>query len=433
MEVRSSMVGIGLLVVQLAAQQPAAAPPEVTLQDAVRRALQVQPAMVQAQGDVRNASAANLSSLGAFLPTLTVSGSAARNNVRVIDRTTGLPVPPEYSYTSGLSASLDLFTGFRRLFNWRSAGAGGDAAAAGYVSQRYQVALTTQQDFYDALAREELVRVAQAQLRRAQQELQIAVDKLKAGSATRSDSLRAAVDVGTARLQLLQAQANLATSQATLGRQIGIEGAARAAPDTALPSLPDTTGLRAEALRSAPTVRQAEAQARAAGASLWSARSQYLPTLTVSYNDNRQGTASPSYTRLVGGGYPETFSWRFGLSWTVFNGFVREQSQTSASVQRDVAESRSADARRQVDAQVTQQLAALFTAFTQIDISTGQVAAATEDMRVQQERYRVGAATILDLLTSQANLTQAEVNLVQSRFNYVNARAQLEATVGRQL
>src|SRR5690348_16540492 len=117
MEVRSSMVGIGLLVVQLAAQQPAAAPPEVTLQDAVRRALQVQPAMVQAQGDVRNASAANLSSLGAFLPTLTVSGSAGRSNVSVIDRTTGRPVPPEYSYTSGLSASLDLFTGFRRLFN----------------------------------------------------------------------------------------------------------------------------------------------------------------------------------------------------------------------------------------------------------------------------------------------------------------------------
>jgi outer membrane protein len=52
---------------------------------------------------------------------------------------------------------------------------------------------------------------------------------------------------------------------------------------------------------------------------------------------------------------------------------------------------------------------------------------------VQSERYRVGAATILDLLISQTALTTAEVNLVQSRFNYLIARAQLEALVGRSL
>ena len=58
---------------------------------------------------------------------------------------------------------------------------------------------------------------------------------------------------------------------------------------------------------------------------------------------------------------------------------------------------------------------------------------AREDLRVQQERYRVGAATILDLLTSQAALTEAEVTVIQTRFTYLIARAQLEATVGRTL
>ena len=66
-------------------------------------------------------------------------------------------------------------------------------------------------------------------------------------------------------------------------------------------------------------------------------------------------------------------------------------------------------------------------------IASVNVAAATEDLRVQQERYRVGAGTILDLLTSQAALTQAQTNLVQARFNYLIARAQLEALVGRSL
>ena len=52
---------------------------------------------------------------------------------------------------------------------------------------------------------------------------------------------------------------------------------------------------------------------------------------------------------------------------------------------------------------------------------------------MQQERYRLGAATLLDELTAEANLTQAEVNQVQARYNYLIARAQLEALVGHSL
>ncbi len=411
----------------LAAQQP---PQHVTLAEAVRRALEVQPAVIQARGDVRNASAGERAAWGAFLPTITSSSSAARSNVGRIDQVTGRAVPPEYTYTVGLNASLDLFNGFRREANQRDAAATSEAADAGFVTKRYETIFGTQQLFYNALADADLVRVADAQLKRAQQQLQVVTDKLRAGSATRSDSLRAAVDVGNAQLSLLQAQANLATAQAGLGRQIGVEAQVQAVPDSVFPAPPDTTGLRAEALARAPQVEQANAQAKAARAQIWMSRSQYWPTLTLSYSDNRQGPGSP-FNYLSN--YPETFTWRFGLSWTLFNGFTREANQVAASVDRDVAEAHAADLRRQTNAQLTQQLAALTTAAAQIDISRANAAAATEDLRVQQQRYRVGVATILDLLTSEANLTQAEVSLVQARYTYLTARAQLEALVGRSL
>ncbi len=60
-------------------------------------------------------------------------------------------------------------------------------------------------------------------------------------------------------------------------------------------------------------------------------------------------------------------------------------------------------------------------------------AAAEEDLRVQQERYRLGAATIVEVLTSQVSLDQAGVDMVQARLDYLVARAQLEALVGREL
>jgi len=416
-----------------AQQKPAPAQPaplQVSLAEAVRRALDVQPAVIQARGAVRTASANERAAWGAYLPTITTSGSANRTNAAGVDLTTGRPVivPGEYRYSVGLSASLDLFTGFKRGAMRRAASARTDAADAGFVNQRYQVSAATAQLFYTSLANEELVRVAESQLERAQEQLQIAVNKFQAGAATRSDTLTATVDLGNARLALLQAQANLATSQANLARQIGADQPVRAVPDTAFPSPPDTAALRADVIDRSPQVQQAEAQAKAAGADVTAARSQYWPTLRVSYNDTRQGPALRSFPQ-----FDETFRWTFGLSWLLFDGFSREASQASASVQRDVAQASAADTRRQLGADLTQQLAALFTAYAQIGITGTNVVAATEARRVTQERYRLGAGTLLDLLTAEANLTQAEVNQVQARYNYLIARAQVEAVVGHAL
>jgi outer membrane protein len=422
---------VGTLLGSLFAAPLAAQQVQVTLQEAVQRALDVQPAMVQARGDERTAGASRRSAFGAFLPSVTTTGSASRSNqpFRIQGDTT--TYPPVYTYSGGLTLSLDLFSGFRRLADLKTSYANVDASGAGVMNQRFQVTLLTKQAFYNALATDELVRVAESQVVRARQQLQISVDKLHAGSATRSDSLRSTVDYGNARIALLQAQANLASAQANLGRQIGVDQQVRAIPDTALPALPDTGTLRPSLLDNTPQVEQADAQARAARAGVWSVRSQYWPRLNVSYTNTRSGITDPGLPFL--NSYPERFQWSFGLSWTLFNGFVREQNQINASVARDNAEARAADTRRQVSAQLTQQLAALATTYEQIAIARDNLAAATEDLRVQNERYRVGAATILDLLTSQAALTQAEVNLVQTRYNYLIARAQVEAVLGRTL
>jgi outer membrane protein TolC len=405
---------------------------EVTLDEAIQRALHAQPAMVQARGDVRNAGAEMRASIGAFLPSITANASSARaggtrfdpDQNQIVDRAAST------TFTGNLSASLGLFSGFRRFADRRASAAGQDVAEAGLINQRFQVILLTKQAFYDAIAREELVRVAESQVRRAQQQLQIAVEKLRAGSATRSDSLRATVDHGNARIALLEARANLSTAHANLGRQIGVDSAVRAVPDTTLPVLPDTAQLRAATLASAPQILQAEAQARAAHSQVAVSRSAYWPSISASVSSSYSGFNEPWISTST---YGNGWSVRFGVSWPLFDGFARERQLTNAFVQSDLAQARAADARRQVIAQFTEQLAALATAYEKITIARANVAAATEDLRVQNERYRVGAATILDLLTSQAALTTAETDHVQARFDYLIARAQVEALMGRAL
>lgn len=405
---------------------------QVTLDEAIRRALDVQPAIIQAQGAQRNAGAGQRAAFGAFLPTVSLSGGSAHASGNRFNSATNQIVsgPTSTSYTGGLSFNLTLFDGFARFASSSAASAGAAAADAGYVNQRFQVTLATKQLFYNALATEDLVRVAEAQVRQAQQQMDIAVRKLQAGSATLSDSLRSVVDLGNARLALLQAQANQLNAQAELGRQVGVNQPVRAAPDSTLASFPDTAALRVDAIAHAPQVAQADAQAHAAQSQVTVARAQYFPTFSAGYSNGYTGFDAPWNSTSS---YVNNWTLRFSVSLPIFNGFTREQQLVSADVQRDVAVAQAADTRRQVGAQLTQQIAALQTAYTQIDIATANVAAGTEDLRVQQERYRVGAGTILDLLTSEASLTQAKTSLVQARFNYNIARAQLEALVGRTL
>lgn len=431
-------MGARCLVAQQAPVVPSA-PLQITLQEAVRRALEVQPAIVQARGDQRNAGASQLATTGAFLPTITANGSSNLSSTNRFNPSTSqiINAPSNTSYSGTLGLTLNLFDGFQRIGSKRVASANQDAADAGFVNQRYQVSAATAAVFFTALADEELVRVAQAQVNRAKEELQISVNKFQAGAATRSDTLTSTVDLGNARLALLQAQANLATTQANLGRQVGVDQLVRAVPDTAFPPLPDTTALRARALESSPVVQQAEAKARASRAQAGIAHAEYWPALSLSYSNGYTGLDSLGRLGLTPWSttqnYVNNWGLRFTLSWTLFNGFSREADQVSASVTRDVAEATAADTRRLMNAQYTQQLAALFTANAQIGIAGADVAAATEAVRVQQERYRLGAGTLLDLLTAQANLTQAEVSEVQARYNYLIARAQLEALVGHAL
>jgi len=207
-----------------------------------------------------------------------------------------------------------------------------------------------------------------------------------------------------------------------------MSGLVRAVPGESLPALPDTSTVRTLAMAESPDILESEATARAAHARVTVAKSRYYPSLDAGYRDSWAGTESP-----FSGFDSHASSWFMGLSWTLFDGFDREAAQVVASVNRDAADSRAADARRQVDAEVIRQVALLGAAFEQIDIARVNVQAATEDFRVLSERYRLGVATSLDLTTSQENLTSAEVDLIQARFDYLVARAQLEALVGKEL
>jgi outer membrane protein len=409
---------------------------EVTLAEAIRLAERVQPDVIQAQSDVRTAGAQRRNAWGAFLPSLTATSSASdffSEGASRIDPVTGLLTSgnsTNRSLSTSLSASLDLFTGFRRGAEMRAARATQTQADVSLVDARFQQALTTTNQFLDALAGAQLVGVREASVHRADEQLKVSVAKLHAGSATRSDSLRSLVNLGTARLNLIQSQIDLATAEANLARLIGQAGRIRAADDSAfyrvVPPI-DTQEIRVEAESKSPRVQSAVAGAGVARANLSASRSAYWPSLTLAANTGWNGSRANDYTLL------NQRQVSLALSWRLFDRFDRELTIAQRQAGLDVAEATAADERRAVEAELTARLAELEAARSKIEITQTSVAAATEDLRVQQERYRLGASTIVDVLTSQEALNQAEVDVVNARFDYLRSKAQLEALIGRTL
>lgn len=419
----------------VAAQQPGQDLPRVTLQDALRLAAQYAPAMVQARQNVRTAQWGKRTAQGAYLPSLSTSASGSRSPSQRYNSQTGqyVTVPAPYSESYGISAQINLFTGFQRGANTRAAAATMDLREAAQLQQEYAVALSTKQAFFTALAAAELVAVAETQLRRSGEQLRLASEKLRLGATTRSDSLGAMVDYGNTQLQLIQARANLQYAQVNLGRIIGTDGAVAPVPDTALETrlgALDTAALRREALATAPTVRQAEASVAAARASYAAQRAQYMPSVSASWSQNwsRSTAAIRDTVPWLG-----TWNVRLSMSYPIFNGFQRESAVASADANVITTTANLRDAQLALDANLTQTIAGLNSAAQQIDIARASVAAAEENLRMQQERYRLGTSTIVDLLTSQSASNQAQANLVQARYNYLVARAQIEALVGHSL
>jgi len=428
--------GAALLAATLALLGPrtgASQTPTVTLEEALRRAQAVQPGVITAFGNVNTAEAqVRTAKLGAYLPnvTATTTGTKSYSATPRLDQSTGRLTTTTTSLNMGLSASVDLFTGFRRGADARAARAGLEAAEANLTNAQFQAGLGVTQQFFDALAAQQLVRVREAGVRRAEEQLSLSAAKLRVGSATRSDSLRSLVNLGNARLQLVSAESDVARTQAGLARLIGVEGRVEAADDSAfyVPAARlDTAALRLDALANSPRVQAAEASSNAADASVRAARAAYFPTLALSGDANWSGNSLDDYN-LEG-----NQQLRLGLSWPLFNRFQREQTIQTRISSLNAAEATARDARREIEASLTTQFAALEAARVRIEITATSVEAATEDLRVVNERYRVGAATILDVLNSQEALAQAEVDAVTARFDFLKARAQIEALIGRRL
>ena len=407
----------------------------ISLPDAVRMAQRNSPTTVQAAGTTRSNAATVRSAYMAFIPTLSFSSGATKNNGDRFD-TQGNLVPftgAAWSYNSGLRMNVELFDGGNRLFRLKGAKANVNASESNEILQQYNVSLNVKQQYYAVLAARESEAAAKSQFDQANEQLKTATARVAAGAATKSDSLRAVILVGNAQLALITAKNNLNNANASLTRLVATPFLVTATPDDSAQAIDlslDSTMIANLALRG-PGVQQSEAAYTAAKANVRSALTPYLPTVGLTFNrggngtDNRFGWGDERYA------YSQTMS--FNLQFPFFNQGTREEQIVRSRVAADNAEAQLRDTRLLAQQQLTQYLSAFRSAEQRVQIQLASVEAAEEDLRVQQRRYSLGASTFLDVLNSQVTLNQARAALIQARFDARVAKAQIETLTGKDM
>jgi outer membrane protein len=406
----------------------------ISLDEAVRLARQNSPTTIQSRGSLRVGGLTVTSALSQFLPSVGVSASAHNSSSASFFQGQFVAYTgPPWSYSKGYGASLALFDGGRRWFNYRAAQATQSANVENDVLAQYNVALSVKQQYYAVLAAREFEAAAERQLEQAEQDLRVSSARMSAGAAMRSDSLRSAIAVGTARLAIITAQSNLLVANASLTRLVAspVPVTAVAADTSEVPRIELDSADLGRLAENGPGVRQAVASLEASRSARRASLTSYLPSVSANYSYSTN-TASADYN--WGGGPAATSTgYGFSLGFTIFDNFGRELNVMTATVAEENADATLRDTKLAARQNLATYVAAFRTAVQTIELQLLQVAFAEEDLRTYQSRYALGASALLDVLTSQTSLDNQRAALINARLQARTAKAQLEALVGRDL
>jgi len=259
-----------------------------------------------------------------------------------------------------------------------------------------------------------------------QEQLKQARDRFNVGEVTRTDVAQAEARLAASQSQVLAAEANLKSSQATYRRVIGAE------PVNLRPGMP-VDRLSPRSLEASidlgrtvhPTVAAAQYTVDAAQFAVKSAEGSLYPTVTLEGAVVRRWDVQPGVTDQLTGtvlGRVAVPIYQGGSEYSI----IRQQKETlgqrriELDVQRDL-----------VRATVVQAWSQLEATKAQIIAAQAQVTATEVALNGVREEARVGQRTTLDVLNAQQELVNARVSLVTAQRDRVVASFTLLSAVGR--
>lgn len=467
----------------------AQAPTSLTLDEAIQLARRNNPLYLQTVNSRRSADAQLRTAYAALLPSVSanlngrlqktgqqfIQGVALQNNSDVLQSSYGINL----SYT----LSPDVW------FGPRQANAAQNAAEADVTGMQESLRATVTERYLVVLRSQALAALQDTLVLTAKGQLELARARQSVGAATILDVRTAEVALGRAEIAALQAKNTAEVNMLRLFEWLGV-----AQPDSvALTTRFEIADVRFNldslqdlARRTNPALNATKQREHQATMALRSAQGRYLPSLSfftgwggnssafadedvavaqaqASVEGRREGCFSEDSLRAAAGmarltcgalptwspaleaaarsqnqRFPFDFtsaprSYAVQISMPLFDNLQREQRLQDAIYRRNDAKYNVRARELLTTSNVTEAYRNLQTARRTVELNEINAAAAREQLTFAEERYRVGAATFLDVTTSRGTFEQAQIDRLNAVYDYHRFFAALEAAVGRPL
>ena len=330
-------------------------------------------------------------------------------------------------FATGVTAE-QLITDFGRTHELsRSAGLRARAERTGVVVTRADVLLAVDQAYFRTLKAQAVLQVAQQTVQERQtvtdRVTALAQAKLKSGL----DVTFAEVNLGQAKLLLVQSQNEIKAAYAELTRALGFSDEREfELAEEPLPQAPapDVLPLVAEAFRERPELARQRFIAQSAHAFALAERDLWFPTISA-----------VGATGAVPEGDPTVFRRTYAAGGVnvhipIFNGRLFTARYSEANLRNQAEDQRLRDLENVVVRQVRVAWLDVVTTYQRLDLTTQILAQATQALELADARYKLGLSSIVELQQAQLNQTQAAIDQASAKYDYAATNASLSYAIG---
>ena len=396
----------------------------LSIDECVRIALENKGSIKRAKQDTRIAKLNRTSAAGTLLPTLRASSSFS-------ETTYGNNSLTNENYATGISLNQNIFSFGNNVRNVRYSDNSYDIAKQSERQSISNVISKVYTYYYQYLKNNELFIIAEKNLELSSKQLDLVERRYNLGSVSKTDYLKASVQYGTAKSTLLSRKLNrdntleeLKNSMGILEKNIPLKLKEKINIELIIPTFDEAYSIMIE---NSPELKILDAQITANKLNVRSSIGSTLPSVNLSVGMN---ASSPD--EMTSEYFEDNYikSANLTISIPIFSGLKNKNNVQISKIRLRQSNMIYGSSRKDAKVALSSLINTLNNYEEVIPIYKEVLISAEEDLRLAQNKYELGSATILELLDAQLAVLQASSTLVTTKYDAAIQLANLDKLLG---
>lgn len=419
---------------------------ELSLDQAIKISLQKNTSLISNENELLRSESNLDAAYGNFIPDLNAYGSwqwSKSDNAGYTTTYNGLTVnvpastDETRSYSVGLNSNVVLFDGLSNIANLSRSRNNLQSVKYAIEGKKQEVVFQTINLYYSIVEADQLLKVAEEDVKQQQKNLETIEERNRLGSVTKADVYQQQVQLGNAELQVIKQKNILETAKSSLLYYLGMDVLENYTYSDTLTqkelNILETdintdfdrlNELVNEALTHRRDYLAQELNLESSYDEVTMAKSGHIPRLSGNLGYNTYANSVKEIFKS------NTYTVGLTLSIPIFSGFSTQNAIQSAEVNAMNSELQLKDTKRLIVQNLQKTFLDLEAAKKGLLVTQKNVNAAEENLKIEQEKYNLGSGKLLDVLIANTAVQNAKTNYINAQFLYIRLSEELNYNLG---